>query len=82
MNKALSTFSRRVLVQAKNVKPLRGGGGDHGHHVMYECEHLTKGSHPGRRGVDWGTGYFPVGNKLVVGGGLLTLVFSALLSYL
>jgi len=39
-------------------------------------QHLTKapGGHPGKWGNDWGTGYFPVGNKAVVGGGIVAIV--------
>ncbi|KAJ1485231.1 hypothetical protein T484DRAFT_1946078 [Baffinella frigidus] len=77
----LLSLGRRAAAQAKNIKPARGGKGDHhaDHgHVTYEQVHLTSGNHPGRAGNNWGTGYMPVGDspgeKLAIGLGVSGLV--------
>mmetsp|Transcript_21327 Transcript_21327/g.53531 ORF Transcript_21327/g.53531 Transcript_21327/m.53531 type:complete len:93 (+) Transcript_21327:29-307(+) len=67
-SKTVQVLGRRLIASSKALKPARGGGG-----VPYENPSL-KGDHHGRAGLNWGTGYFPVGNtpgkKLAIGGGL------------
>ena len=41
-----------------------------------KMQHLTNapGGHPGKAGNDWGTGYFPIGNKAGIGAGIVGII--------
>eukprot|EP00292_Cryptomonas_paramecium_P000796 CAMPEP_0113679428 /NCGR_PEP_ID=MMETSP0038_2-20120614/10630_1 /TAXON_ID=2898 /ORGANISM="Cryptomonas paramecium" /LENGTH=92 /DNA_ID=CAMNT_0000597441 /DNA_START=21 /DNA_END=299 /DNA_ORIENTATION=- /assembly_acc=CAM_ASM_000170 len=72
--------ARRVITRVQTLAPIRGGHGDHHDdhaHIPYENHHLTAAAHPGRKGADWGTGYFPVGNKAGIAAGLAGIFFGS-----
>lgn len=62
----VANFARRAMGQAKAL-PARGG-------IYYESKHLTGINHPGKAGNDWGTGYFPLGNKALIGSGVFGII--------